>query len=252
MKKILPGIILDGLLILSTAGHAQTYKIKGTVYDSSHLNPLEAVSVLCTCGTGTITNSDGNYEISVGEKDSIWFSYLNKPTVKFPVLKIYNTLAFDISLKVSVTVLKEVKVRPRNYRQDSLQNRADYAKVFNYQKPKIRGLTPEYGQGAGFDLDNIIQMFHFRQNRSMLAFQRRLLEEEHDKFIDHRFNKALVRRLTQADSTNLEKFMLLYRPSYEFSLWASDYDFQEYIKTAYSNFLNGIGPAPFLKQEAQE
>jgi hypothetical protein len=252
MKLFLPGLLLLASCFIFPKSHAQVYRIKGTVYDSSHLNPLEAVSVLCTCGTGTVTNSEGNYEITVGEKDSIWFSYLNKPTVKFPVLKIYNTLAFDISLKVSVTVLKEVKIRPRNYKQDSMQNRLDYAKGFNYQKPKIRGLTPEYGQGAGFDLDNIIQMFHFRQNRSMLAFQRRLVEEEHDKFIDHRFNKALVRRLTLADSASLEKFMLLYRPSFAFTQWANDYDFQEYIKTAYSNFLNGIGPAPFYKQEEQQ
>ena len=106
----------------------------GTVYDSSRNFPLEAVSVLSTSGKGTTTNSEGHYQIDVAEQDSIWFSYLGKPTMKFPVLKIMNPTGFDISLHVNVPVLKEVKVRQRNYRQDSLQNRLDYAKIFNYEK----------------------------------------------------------------------------------------------------------------------
>jgi hypothetical protein len=171
------------------------------VYDSSRNYPLEAVSVLSTSGKGTVTNADGFYEIEVTEKDSIWFSYLNKPTVKFPVLKIVNTMSFDISLHVNVPVLREVKIRPRNYRQDSIQNRIDYAKVFNYQKPKLKPSVTS--SGVGFDLDEIINMFRFRRNRSMASFQQRLLMEEEDKYIDYRFNKALVRRLTLLESPSI-------------------------------------------------
>src|SRR5438046_1416455 len=70
------------------AAAQQWYKIKGTVYDSSRNYPVEFVSVLSTSGKGTVTNTEGHYEIEVTERDSIWFSYLNKPTIKFPVLKI--------------------------------------------------------------------------------------------------------------------------------------------------------------------
>ena len=111
-------------LFYSTPVFAQ-YKIRGTVYDSTRTYPVGFVSVLSTSGKGTSTNAYGEYEIEVAEKDSIWFSYLNKPTVKFPVLKIATPLSFDISLQVNVPVLKEVKIIPRNYRQDSLQNRED-------------------------------------------------------------------------------------------------------------------------------
>ena len=67
-------------MLVSNNISAQLYKIKGTVYDSNRNFPMEAVSVLTSSGRGTITNSDGQYEIEVAEKDSIWFSYLNKPT----------------------------------------------------------------------------------------------------------------------------------------------------------------------------
>jgi hypothetical protein len=231
---------------------AQLYKIRGTVYDSSRSYPLEAVSVLSTSGKGTITNSEGFYEIEVAEKDSIWFSYLNKPTMKFPVLKIVNTMGFDISLQVSVPILREVKIKLKNYRQDSLQNRIDYAKIFNYQKPKLKTVTPQYGVGAGFDLDEIINMFRFKRNRSIASFQKRLFIQEQDKFIEYRFSKALVRRLTQLDGNALDSFMRVFRPSFLFTKLAGDYDFQQYIKDAYFRFKNGLSPLVFLKEEEEE
>ncbi|TMI87296.1 MAG: carboxypeptidase-like regulatory domain-containing protein [Bacteroidetes bacterium] len=228
------------------------YKIKGIVYDSSRNNPMQSVSVLTTSGRGTVTNSEGFYEVEVSEKDSIWFSYLNKPTIKFPVMKIADPFSFDISLQVNVPVLKEVKIRPRDYKLDSIQNRQDYAKVFNYKKPGLKTNTSNYGAGVGFDLDEIINVFRFRRNRSMAAFQKRLLEEEKDKFVDHRFSKALVRRLTQLNSSALDSFMLLYRPSYMFTLLSTDYEFQQFIKQNYLRFKRGLSPLPLLKEEEDE
>ncbi|HET9826448.1 MAG TPA: hypothetical protein VFP87_14005 [Chitinophagaceae bacterium] len=213
------------------------FKVKGTVYDSSRLYTLERVTVLSTGGKGAFTDSNGSYEIDVAEKDSIWFSYLGKPTVKYPVLKMNDPLHFDIALHINVKVLTGVTVRPRDYRLDSLQNRIDYAKIFDYEKPKLKvtgGGVP--GVGVGFDLDEIIRMFQFRKNRSMLKFQERLIEQEHDKFIDHRFNKQLVRRLTNLTDTKLDTFMVTYRPTYEFTVMASDYQFQSYIKKCFEYF----------------
>ena len=94
------------------------------------------------------------------------------------------------------------------------------------------------GVGVGFDLDEIIRMFQFRKNKTMLRFQERLLQEEQEKFIDHRFNKQLVRRLTNLTGEELDSFMVLYRPAYQFTLVSSDYEFQSYIKTCFAYFKN--------------
>lgn len=220
------------------------------MYDSTRSYPVELVTVLSTSGRGTITNARGEYEIEVSEKDSIWFSYLNKPTVKFPVLKILTPLNFDISIQVNVPVLKEVKIRQRDYKQDSLQNREEYAKIFNYRKPGLRPITPQYGAGAGFDVNEIINAFRFRRNRSIQSFQKRLVVQEQEKFVDHRFNKGLVRRLTLLTDSALDSFMQLYRPSYEFTMLTSDYDFQKWIKDAAGRFKKGLPPEPvWLREE---
>ncbi len=223
------------LIFCANILHAQ-YKVQGSVLDSSRKYPLEAVSVLSTSGTGTTTDANGHYQINVSEKDSIWFSYLGKPTVKFPVLQIRDVTQFDIALKVNIPVLKEVKIQPRNYRQDSIQNRQDYAKVFNFQKPNLGTMTSIGPSGAGIDVDELIRVFQFRKNKSMQRFQQRLLQEERDKFVDHRFSKALVRRLTNLTGEELDKFMLAYRPSYEFAAYSNDYDFQTYIKESFQKY----------------
>jgi hypothetical protein len=220
------------LISLAETVSAQ-YLVKGTVYDSSRLYRVEAVTVMGTNGRMTMTDSLGRYHILVNEKDSIWFSYLGKPTPKYPVLKIADVTQFDIALRLKSDILKEVIVRNRSYRMDSIQNRKDYAKVFNFHRPTVGSMTSIGPTGAGIDLDELIRVFQFRKNRSMDKFRERLEEQERQKFIDHRFSKAVVKRLTQLDGSNLDVFMLKYRPSYAFTLMASEYDFQLYIKKCF-------------------
>jgi hypothetical protein len=250
LKKIYISLITGLLVLLAGKEAAGQFRVQGYVYDSSRNYAMPAVSVLSTSGKGTFTNGDGYYEIEVSEKDSIWFSYLGKPTVKFPVLKMQNPMGFDISIQVNVKVLGEVKVRPRNYKQDSIQNRQDYAKIFNYEKPKLRPSVTT--GGVGFDINEIINMFRFRRNRSMASFQQRLLMDEQEKSITHRFNKALVRRLTQLTGPELDSFMIVFRPSYLFTKYSGEYEFQYYIKQSLYRFKKGMRPEEFIKPEEEQ
>jgi hypothetical protein len=233
IMKCLTGLVL---LFISLSGAAQI-RVSGKVYDISKYRPLEAVSVMTTSGYGTVSDSLGHFTIIARETDSIWFSYLNKPTPKYPVRTILNPANFEISLHVNATELKEVKIMPRNYRLDSIQNRQDYAKAFNFQKPGLgTSLNLSPGGGAGLDIGELIRMFQFRRNKRMLAFQDRLLQEEEDKYIDHRFNRALVIKLTQLRGDALNNFMKIYRPTVEFVESSSDYEFQDYIKKCFSHY----------------
>lgn len=215
------------------------YKVSGTVYDSSRTYPLEAVSVLNSRGGGTVTNREGHYVIEVRETDSLWFSYLGKPTMKFPVLKIQDLSQFDIALRVPINVLREVIVKRRDYKMDSIQFRKDYAKVFDYRRPNVESMTSIGPMGAGIDINELIRLFQFRKNKSTLRFQERILQQERDRYIDNRFSKALVLRLTGLEGEEQSRFMLLYRPSYEFTLYTNDYFFQAYIKEAFLKFKSG-------------
>jgi hypothetical protein len=211
--------------------------IHGTVYNMYRTKPLDGVSVLSTSGRGTATDSLGNYTITVNTEDSIYFSYLGQSTVRYPVRTINYYGGFDIALHVDPVEMKAVKVMPRSYRNDSIQNRKDYAKVFDFKKPgfKLNGPSPN-GAGVGIDLDELINVFRFARTKRIQAFQRRLVEEEQDKYIDHRFNRSVVLKVTHLQGDQLDSFMVRYRPSYEFCQRATDYDLMDYMKLAFKEY----------------
>jgi CarboxypepD_reg-like domain len=212
--------------------------VSGYVYDLSKQNPIQLVSVISTQGRGTVTDSNGHYSLTVYETDSIYFSYLNKPTQRFAVSSMLNPERFNISIHINVAELPNVKVRQRNYKEDSIRNRENYAKIFNFQKPTL-GISNSPGNiagGAGFNLDELINVFRFKRNKRLAKLQKRLIEEEQDKYIDNRFSKRIVLRLTGLSGSAQDTFMYKYRPTYSFTTKTIDIDFYQYIQIASRHF----------------
>ena len=241
-KKII--LFLTLLLITTTPIYlfGQQVFLHGTVYDYYNRKPVESVSVITSSGYGTITDSLGKYSIRLNTKDSVWFSYFGKNTHKYPADTITNTDNFDIGLHIDVPWLPGVVVRNRNYTQDSLHNRQDYAKIFNYKKPGL-GLVQanpnNYVPGSvtvGLDLEELINVFRFRRNRRLAAFQKRLLEDEKDKYINHRFNKKIVRQLTKLQNTELESFMNYYKPTYEILQEMNDLELGYFVEQCFKHY----------------
>lgn len=227
--------------MLSCSIKAQT--VSGVVSDYFSKRPLDAVTVQTSSGRHTVSDSLGRYAIEVTRPDSVWFSYLNKQTMKYPVDTITHPQNFDIALYVDARWLPEVKVRTSDYRYDSIQNRLEYAKVFNFHKPglKLSQNSPSsYVPGSltvGFDLEEIINAFRFKRNRNLLSFQQRLIQDEQDKYIDHRYSKYLVKKLTKLEDKELEDFMIYYRPSYEEVQAMNDLELGYYIEQCYKNYV---------------
>jgi hypothetical protein len=224
------------LIIVCHKASAQI-QLSGTVYDSTKRNLVEGVQVLCTCGTMTFTDSAGNYAIFVGDKDSVFFFFRNKPTQMFPVASIKTPEQFDISINLFVPgrykQLKEIIVYGKTRWQDSIENRVQYDKIFNYDKGGIRlsNSAPESGFGAGIDLNALVDVFRFRRNKSMMRFQQRLIKEEQDRYINYRFNKTIVQKLTTLkEGSALEQFMTEYRPEYELLTQILDIELYMYIQ----------------------
>lgn len=230
--------LLLGILFFTVQQiHAQ--EIQGTVYDITQRIPLPYVSVMTTSGNGTQTDSMGFYSIRIAKDDSIWFSYLEKHTPKYPVKTISNPAAFDISIQMSAIELPNVTVKKPSYRFDSLQNRKEYEKIFNYRKPGLRttSLSPgSMGAGVGIDLDELINVFRFRRNRNMKFIQNWLIQEEQDKYIDYRFNRIFVKKLTDLDGEQLTAFMKFYKPNYEFAASVNEAEMGLYILECYKQY----------------
>jgi hypothetical protein len=237
------------LNFLSGALRAQ-FNVSGTVYEISG-SPVEFVRVESTGGMFSISDSSGKYRIPVNVTDSITFIYNNKPTQKFGVKDIKYPDQFDISLKIPVqsrySLLKEVKVYSRSYKQDSIENRAAYSDIFAYEKPRVKSvLSP--GGVAGADINELVNIFRFKRNRQLRAFQKRLEIQEEEKYVNYRFSKFIVTRLTGLAAAEADSFMVWYRPSYEFVRASNDLSFNQYVLDASYEFkkLRNLSPA---KQE---
>lgn len=226
LKKPLLAAVLP---LIATAALAQS-EVNGTVYDKSMMYGMRGVSVMGASGAGTVTDSLGHYHIKLAAGDSIYFSYLGRSTSKFPVKDIPAGFPFDMSLEVAVDSLPSVFVRSVNYREDSLQNRREYKKIFDYEADYLTSMKSNRrgaGVGVGLDLDLLLDG---KKNRRMLAFQQRLEEEEKDKYIDHRFTRSIVKRVTGLQPPALDTFMRQYRPSYDFiQACKNEYEFYQYI-----------------------
>lgn len=222
---------------------AQQFQLHGIVYNYFDKKPVNAVTVYTSSGTTTFSDSLGRYAIKVKNTDSIWFSYLNKNSIKYPVDTITDPLHFEIALYIDAAWLPTVTVYNKNYRLDSLNNRRNYAKIFNFKKPglELSTIPPSAyapgGVAVGLDLDALINMFKFRKNRAMEKFQQRLLQQEQDKYIDHRFTKLFVRKLTHLEGNELSIFMIYYRPNYNALLQMNDLEFGYYIQQSYKQYL---------------
>ncbi len=230
------------ILIINTslAAKSQIW-LTGKVYDSTRMVTIPSVKVTTKKGEITFTDSIGRYGISVGKNDSVSFTYRGKSTNYFPVKQINYPSGFDISLQITIQdryqTLREVVVIGKSYRQDSIENRQRYRKIFEFETGGLQ-LT----SSGNLDPNSLIGAFKFRKNKVMRSFQSRLVIEEQQKFIDSRFSKALVRQITGLKERDLERFMKLWRPTYELVAFAEEYQFYQYILDASRYFKSGILP----------
>ena len=252
-KYLYPKIIISSLLIIFSVQLQSQIWLTGRVYDSTRMVTVPSVKISTKKGVVTYTDSIGRYGLNVDKTDSISFTYMGKSTIFFPVKEINYPAGFDIALQVTVQdkykTLKEIVVIKKTYREDSLENRERYRKVFEFERGGLQlSETGTMGGTPGLDLTSLINSFRFKRNKSLRSLQNRLIEEEQQKFVDSRFTKQLVKQITGLNGTNLEKFMIAYRPPYEVVAYSEEYQFYQYILDASRYFKTGILPDTFKKE----
>lgn len=239
-KNILRIFLIILIINTSLAAKSQIW-LTGKVYDSTRMVTIPSVKVTTKKGEIAFTDSIGRYGINVGKDDSVSFTYRGKSTNYFPVKQINYPSGFDIALQITIQdryqTLREVVVIGKSYRQDSIENRQRYRKIFEFETGGLQ-LT----SSGNLDPNSLIGAFKFRKNKVMRGFQSRLVIEEQQKFIDSRFSKSLVRQITGLKERDLERFMKLWRPTYELVAFAEEYQFYQYILDASRYFKSGILP----------
>lgn len=216
------------------------------MYQDIYWTPLDSVKVFTSSGHRASTDIDGSYHIPItGKTDSIWFYYNNKNTIKYPVDTIKNKQEFEVRILLPYPIfpkgyLPTVTVRARDYYEDSVELRSNYAKIFNWEKPgkalgKSVGVSPQ--GGIGVDFDQIINLFRFGYNKRQEVYQKFALQIEQDRYIDHRFTRKKIEDLTGLKDKDRDEYMKMYRPTYHELILLNEIELGKYIEITYKKYL---------------
>lgn len=92
----------------------QTFKLQGTVIDSSSQEPLANVHIIKNDSTGLITDQYGNFTVCVNRKDSLFISHIGYETETIHLTKFIEDTKckFIIALKPKSYNINKVMVQP--------------------------------------------------------------------------------------------------------------------------------------------
>ncbi len=180
----------------------------------------------------TISNNEGVYDITARPGDTILFTAIGY----IPYSGRAGSIPPQLYLHPQIITLKGVEVLKRNHIKDSLELREEYGKAFNFRRPKFREVVMITPLGIGVNINKLYKALSFANNKRSLTFKKRLINFEHDQFIDQRFTPDLIAKYTGLDGDSLQLFINRYKPDYRFATEASQYDFIVYIKEACERF----------------
>ncbi len=217
------------LFFLSFQAHSQRL-ITGTVTDSIHGVPLYPATVInSTSGRAVYTDSSGNYRIMAKSHDELQYRYLGFYPKKYTVPAGLTPLIHDVVLISKRIKLKTLEVQALTpYQQDSV------ARIKTFGHYLSLPVVPLFGgptSGIGVSMHPIT--YFSTGERRKRRFHKRYKQYEKDAFVDSRYTRELVHRLTGMTGDSLRIFMYQVRPDYSFTRHAPDLLFWSWILHQY-------------------
>ncbi|SMO71155.1 carboxypeptidase-like regulatory domain-containing protein [Solitalea koreensis] len=226
------------VLILIGSGFSASAQsvLSGKVIDKVRAQVLENILVTnASQNSQSTTDKAGMYKIWVMPGDTILFSGLGFQSQKIIIEQTLSFLTKNIYMIPRDYFLPEVIVSTRKtWKQDSLQQRQDYARVYNYKDPSVGNLA---GMAVFHPLSFIEYLYSGKKRKNTRSFQKNLINYEHEKYIDNYYNAELVSKIAKiSDEQELNDFMKFSRPQYLFLKSSTQYDLYAYVSSSYKRF----------------
>lgn len=237
------------IVLIANRSFAQT--VNGTVLDAYTKAPIPNAQII-TPTSLSLTNNVGKFKltnIKAGDKFAV--RIMGYETREF--ITSSNTDSLHILLKQSILQLNEVMVKTkRNYKNDSLRLRQEFAAVFDYKPPDFTDMfikvDPSYRSPFAninpnstasiikFDVLSAFSLIGNKKNTTS-KLKATLLKAEETNYVDHLFSKEKVADLTKLRGDSLVSFMNRYRPSMIALKKMTGYELLQYIKTSHIEFI---------------
>ncbi|HMH23908.1 MAG TPA: hypothetical protein VK563_19115 [Puia sp.] len=232
------------MLLSFCSGSAQTF-LTGKIHKKESTEILVSVSIQNhTQRKYDLSDEGGNYRIPAREGDQLTFSSVGFLTDTVIVTETMLSGDCPISLETRVVALPSFQVGSlSNYQLDSMARREEYKWI--YEHGNVQRVEKErHGDGVGMNIDLFRNASKGDKDREKL--KKRLLKEEEQHYIDYRYNREYISRLTHLKGDSLQKFMEYYRPTYDYTRKAATVDILIFINDSFKKFKT----LPFPKDAA--
>jgi hypothetical protein len=212
--------------------------LTGKVYVKGSSDTLISVSIHnITQQRYDLSDEDGSYKIQAAPGDHIAFSSVGHKADTVTVTASILTAAYPVFLEIKAQTLTAARVEYTNYQLDSMDRRKEYAWVYDHgHTPRIDHVRS--GDGVGVDMNIFRGASSAAKERERL--EKRLQKEEQDYYVDFRYNKDYVAKITRLQGDSLKNFMKKYRPSYDYCRKAATVDILVYINDCYKQFMRPV------------
>ena len=236
------------LICVACCFNASAQQISGQLIDADSRAPIIYATVSSSIEK-TRTDIAGHFTVKIARNDTIKIDAAGYNQYMVPVKDLQSTRSMTIVMQKTLQMLKEVMVYSnRNRVRDSINNRQQYAGIFNYKPDKIKDAftTPPANVPFAFvtiDLGKLIDALN-KKNDPAYKRQQLLIRDEQNDYIRSRYSKQLITRVTGLKGDSLQLFTDRYYPVFTLLKKMSDYDLVIYLKQKLKAFR-----LQYLKQE---
>ncbi|MDB4920153.1 hypothetical protein [Mucilaginibacter sp.] len=206
-------VVLLGLIAGSV--NAQVL-LKGTVYERGSGNKLSNVFIRNTNNKQlALTDKDGNFSIKAETGNLLIF---DSPGYVSDTLYLIDLSPKKIEMVIQSIALREVKISSTKQAFDAHK---EYPEIYTKSKLYILSPTTWFGKDA----------------KDARRLKRYFKREEEERRIDAVFTRAYVGSIVPLKGSDLDDFMVLYRPTYSFIKGNDNTSLAVYINDSYKKYL---------------
>jgi hypothetical protein len=242
MHKFVYSVFLFLLFGVLNQINAQQLTLYGRTISAQQAEIVQLASITnINSGKKYISNRQGYFKLFYTTNDTILITAVGYDSVYIQTSTLDPNMYNDtmlVILKSKVVRLKELRVVSSNPVRDSIARAAaeflkndplmnNYDRVLNRQKGGLMSpLTAMYQQFS-------------KEGRDAARFEEFMAYMEKQKQADRKYNRNVVKRVTDLPDMQLDEFMLFCRLDKDFVINASEYDLVSAIRKCLPNFRAG-------------
>ncbi len=244
-------LLIFFFVLTALSSYGQLVEIKGIVLREDSLTPIYgAVIYNKNSFLGTISNKNGNFKMRVKAGDTLVVSHLSFLTslVVFENTNFSPNEKIHVNLKIRSYELPVIDVRRYRIRERTpkpMSMRRTDNIVYNMGTMKIEQLSPYYNNPHSTGIPGVmpgyaltIPDFKEIKRQEQLAKVAEMEKKDRAKrYVNYKYNKSIVNRLTGLNGNELENFMNFCKPTDKTITEASEYEMTYYILDCYDRFI---------------